>query len=104
MTATTVPLASVDPRSLSAAQRRALRLLKSGAVLHRGVNKFGRTGNSVALDVARSLVGLGLVSMPPGKPLALSYGGRFIADLIDARAAPSGAKPPTGGDSARTEG
>lgn len=79
-------LSSVDPRTLSSSQRRALRLLASGAVLHRRPNGFGRPGTSVALDVAKSLVGLGLAAMPPGKPLGLSYNGKLMAAIIESRA------------------
>lgn len=75
-------LASVDPRTLSAGQRRCLKLLHAGATLWRKPNGYGRPGDMVRLDVAASLRGLGLVQMAPAKPLALTYGGRAVAALV----------------------
>lgn len=75
-------LASVDPRSLSAPQRRVLFLLNDGAALWRKPNGYGRPGDLLRLDVVNSLRGLGLVSTPPGKPLALTYGGKIVAALV----------------------
>lgn len=75
-------LSSVDPRTLSAGQRRCLRLLHDGATLWRKPNGYGRPGDLVRLDVAHSLRGLGLVSTPPAKPLALTYGGRTVAAML----------------------
>lgn len=83
-------LASVDPRSLSAAQRRAIRLIKTGAALYRARNRFGHPGKSVSLDVAHSLRGLGLVSTPIGKPLELTYNGKLMAGILEQRASSVG--------------
>lgn len=81
----TAPLASIDPRSISAAQRSALKRLAGGAVLYRAANGYGRPGNFVRLDVVRSLVALGLVHTPPAHPLSLSGAGRAMAQVLEER-------------------
>lgn len=83
----TAPLSSIDPRSLSAAQRGVLKRLAAGAVFYRAANGYGRPGDFVRLDVARSLVALGLVHTPPARPLALSGAGQAMAAVLEQRAA-----------------
>ena len=54
-------LASIDPRALSTEQNRALALHEApGTKLYRNAGKWGRTGQSITLDVATSLQLLGL--------------------------------------------
>lgn len=85
----TAALASIDPRALSTAQKRALALLEApGTKLYRNAGKWGRTGQSVMLDVAASLCALGLarVDRSGREPqLVLTHAGQQMQAVREAR-------------------
>jgi hypothetical protein len=53
-------IADLDPSTLSQKQRRALRTVKAYKCFRRA-GGYGRTPNSVSLDVANSMIALGLL-------------------------------------------
>lgn len=88
MNAQQKPVADIDLSSLSAQQRRALRLVKK-QTLYRRPGGFGRAPQSVSLDVASSLITRGLVRQDyAGRQpaLVLTGLGSNVLAVLDQRA------------------
>lgn len=77
----------VDPRTLSARQRRALRLMVQRQ-LYRARNGYGAVPDKVSLDVAASLMALGLAKVDAtGRHprLAPTFNGRNVVGIMELR-------------------
>lgn len=85
------PLASIDPRHLSRAQRQALTWLASpGLRFFRTSGGWGRRPSHIRLDVAAALVGMGLarIERPAASVrLVLTGHGAALQHVIAQRAA-----------------
>lgn len=83
-------LASIDPSALSSTQKRALALLEApGIKLYRNAGKWGRTGQSITLDVAASLQLLGLARIDRSgreAQLVMTHAGQLVQAVRAERA------------------
>lgn len=85
------PLCDMDPKLLSAKQRKALGLMAQGRMYRAKGNRYGHHPMSATLDVVNSLVSLGLarIERHNGRlPYPLLTGaGRAVLDVIEQRRA-----------------
>lgn len=82
-------LSDFDPSQLSAQQRRCLRIVKKGDCFRRP-GGFGRPPHGVSLDVAQSMIGLGLIKQdytPRHPTLVLTGAGATVHAVLEQRAA-----------------
>lgn len=83
------PLCDMDPKLLSARQRKALDLMSRGRMYRAAGNRFGHHPNVAGHDVVMSLVTLGLarIERHAGRaPYPLLTGaGRAVLDVIEQR-------------------